>query len=618
MTKKRRKSSKDHRNRRKISISNKLLILPFLIGAGLVPVLVRGIGIELYEKAVDIWPTMESVVFDFFSWQKAIFIVLSGVIALFLIFLKKNMEGFIKNNNKKYLIPVFIYIIFVVLSTVFSKYPKTSINGFVDRYEGAVVLLAYMTLFIASMYIPDNEERIRKILWGIVVCSFAVLLIGAFQFFNMDLFKTDIGKRLILNSRLFEYREHLEFSFKPGFVYSTLFNPNYVGGYCAVLFPVYFGLFFYEKKLKFKLIAVVAMILALLNLYGSESTAGIVGLIAAVLVIFGIYFISKFKNKKVILISGISLGLVAVLLFILVNVTDYQGRGILGDMKLTYIGDEPWYINDMTISSEKIVLDMNQGYLEIRNDDGKLSFIDENKQEISVYNYDIYKKLDDPRFANMQFKYDSDDYVLSIYPRHYCGFSVLLNINGFYSTIGFKGVLIPLEKPRDWFFEGYETMGSSRGYIWSRSIPLIITKSLFIGTGPDTYAYIFPQNDIKGKMNSGFESNVVLIDKPHNMYIQAGINTGLISMLALMALFMIFIIDTVSLYIKLPFGNSLNMLGLGLSAGCIGYMVTGIFNDSTVSTSSMFWVLLGCSIILNQIIKIKSKKDNEKLVKSGT
>ena len=68
-------------------------------------------------------------------------------------------------------------------------------------------------------------------------------------------------------------------------------------------------------------------------------------------------------------------------------------------------------------------------------------------------------------------------------------------------------------------FEGKEELGSSRGYIWSRTLPLL-GNCLFTGFGPDTFTYNFPQNDVLAKyysyeqFNEGF---YVTVDKPHIM-----------------------------------------------------------------------------------------------------
>ena len=52
-------------------------------------------------------------------------------------------------------------------------------------------------------------------------------------------------------------------------------------------------------------------------------------------------------------------------------------------------------------------------------------------------------------------------------------------------------------------FTSHESFASSRGYIWSRTIPLL-KETLFIGTGADTFVIAFPQDDYIGKINSGY------------------------------------------------------------------------------------------------------------------
>ena len=72
---------------------------------------------------------------------------------------------------------------------------------------------------------------------------------------------------------------------------------------------------------------------------------------------------------------------------------------------------------------------------------------------------------------------------------------------------------------------------SNRGYIWSRSIPMI-KNTIFLGHGPDTFLFYFPQYEYDAKVKwTG--TPMMIVDKPHNMFIQTAINTGLISLIAL-------------------------------------------------------------------------------------
>jgi len=103
---------------------------------------------------------------------------------------------------------------------------------------------------------------------------------------------------------------------------------------------------------------------------------------------------------------------------------------------------------------------------------------------------------------------------------------------------------------------------------------------------------VFPQNDYAGKYSSGSYSHIIY-DKPHNMYLQMLVCTGLISCLAFIVLIAMTIIKSIKLRQNKP-------LGLVLAAGIFGFMVAGLFNDSNVCTMPIFYGLLGVGI--SQII----------------
>jgi hypothetical protein len=179
-------------------------------------------------------------------------------------------------------------------------------------------------------------------------------------------------------------------------------------------------------------------------------------------------------------------------------------------------------------------------------------------------------------------------------------------------------------------FTGREKFASGRGWIWSRTFPLL-GNTLFTGYGPDTYAVYFPQQDIAGKINV-FRSANIVVDKPHNWYLQVAVNTGLISLLGILWLLISFGLDALRARFGLrvhgmaplftgeihvsdageasqvpaaqadgkagilrnrnAFSRN-NLLLTGLLCGVVGYAVAGLFNDSVVSVAPVFWVILG-------------------------
>ena len=144
---------------------------------------------------------------------------------------------------------------------------------------------------------------------------------------------------------------------------------------------------------------------------------------------------------------------------------------------------------------------------------------------------------------------------------------------------------------------------SNRGYIWSRTIPML-KDSIFIGYGPDNFTMVFPQEDYIGRFNTGTTGMTnMVIDKPHNMYLQTAVNTGVISLLALLFMWAFYLFDCVKLYIKGNMNSFTEYIGAAIFISIMAYLVAGLFNDSVVSVAPLFWVLLGMGIAINRTIK---------------
>lgn len=166
---------------------------------------------------------------------------------------------------------------------------------------------------------------------------------------------------------------------------------------------------------------------------------------------------------------------------------------------------------------------------------------------------------------------------------------------------GMHNNLYPLVEAESWGFEGYERLGSSRGYIWSRTIPLL-KDTILVGHGPDTYAMYFPQDDVIGKLKF-FSTPKMIVDKPHNLYLQIAINTGIISLIALLWLWGKYLLSSFFLFYQSKLNSWQDRLGSSLMGAVSAYLVAGFFNDSVISVAPVFWTLLGLGISLNSIVE---------------
>ncbi len=149
--------------------------------------------------------------------------------------------------------------------------------------------------------------------------------------------------------------------------------------------------------------------------------------------------------------------------------------------------------------------------------------------------------------------------------------------------------------------EGFTTLGSGRGYIWYKTVGMM-KETIVIGNGPDTYVMKFPHADA---FREGFNK---VTDKPHNMYLQIGVNQGLIALLAFIFL------NKYAFWkfwrqIDFKFSRRLDQILLMLNASLFGYLMTSLFNDSVVSVAPIYWAMLGMffSILVGRKDMEKSK-----------
>jgi len=171
------------------------------------------------------------------------------------------------------------------------------------------------------------------------------------------------------------------------------------------------------------------------------------------------------------------------------------------------------------------------------------------------------------------------------------------------------GKLVDLEEVPAIGWEDNLRFGSGRGYIWSRTLPML-QDTIFLGHGADTYTIYFPHHDYAGKFSANWQINRI-VDKPHNMYMGMAVGTGMISLLALLALWGMYIVQSFKLYFNAKYEDSdfNTYAGAGIFLGICGFLVAGLVNDSSVSVMPMFYGLLGTGIAINRMLKERAAID---------
>ena len=87
------------------------------------------------------------------------------------------------------------------------------------------------------------------------------------------------------------------------------------------------------------------------------------------------------------------------------------------------------------------------------------------------------------------------------------------------------------------------------------------------------------------------------------MYLGAAVNTGVISMLAFVSIFAIYLFESIKTFRKYGFENYKDYMGMGIAIAVAGFMVSGLVNDTTVQMMPMVYALVGIGFAINRMIK---------------
>ncbi|MFA5430075.1 MAG: hypothetical protein WC329_02830, partial [Candidatus Omnitrophota bacterium] len=257
-------------------------VLVLGLATGVVPLIVR---LKFMDYGAQFGGFVDC---DFFAYWKAMVLIMLGCFGL-AVFRKGLGAG------RWFIVPAGVYAGGIVLSTLFSNFRPIALFGYPAEYEGGLVLLSYLVLMVVAWQVTERQARM---VLGVIFISAAVIGgIGAAQYLGWDLFRTDFGQYLIAGAGPWPIKFQGD---NARICYATLFNPNYVGTYAAMMFAVSFGMAIAARgKLKYGL-AIFSIFMVFL-LLGSGSRTGM----AAAVIAAAVVIIIRRRNWLVIMLVGV-------------------------------------------------------------------------------------------------------------------------------------------------------------------------------------------------------------------------------------------------------------------------------------------------------------------------
>lgn len=293
-------------------------LLPVIFAIAIIPLIVLLKTYKIEGISYNYWSD-QTTCLDFFSYYKAVWLNITVAILIVTFLFRIKMDTFSINKDLSIYIPLSVYALFIILSALAAEHKDVAQFGFVERKEGVYVLLSYLVLLVITYNYIRTEKGVKVLIIALIASATVMGTIGLFQYLGMDPFQTTFGKQLILPLQQQKNADKLVFNFGKNSLYATLYNPNYVGSYVAMLLPIAIGFFLFVKKIWFKLASGAFVVLMAVLWFGSGSRAGLVGGAAAILVITIAMRHSLLRNYKVILAA---LGFVVVVGIVLNTISD--------------------------------------------------------------------------------------------------------------------------------------------------------------------------------------------------------------------------------------------------------------------------------------------------------
>jgi len=532
---------------RQENVDNKIIIILLIIIA-LVPLITRMVVLP------HIAPTISGNILDTgmkgnaFTYLKMNLLIILNTIAGLLFFYKM---VFLKYHIKPSFIniPTAALFILILLSCLFSSYSSVATTGIYTRHEGTLTYIMYISLFFIAANIQIKPKYLDYFVYALAPIVIVNAVLGLLGFYGVNILDNPSVRALVISPTFAEYIN------AGSSLITTINNPNYVSGIAAVVFMIYLSKFLLSNRIGEIAAFFLLILFAFAMLLTSISTSGFLTL----LVIGPIILVPALRSERMIRVLVKFALLLSSLALVYVKLNAHNPavyHNTLGF--IPYMAIIPFIVFAVILG---IVMGMR--YKGLGKGMAVLAVLllvagllySDNLQKFPLLNQlaQVRESLSIP---------DSDP--ASLIPDE----TGVLNLPSYVAG-----------------------PDSGRIHIWAQTIDLIKKKPV-LGYGLDTIGYHFPHYNLKGATISS-----TIVDKPHSMYLALAFGSGLPALLAFLVLVIIYLKESLFLYLK-NINTRQRIMLLCILGGCLAYLFQSLFNDSIIGTAPIFWIIFGIGVSL--------------------
>lgn len=520
-------------------------------------------------------------------------------------------------------------LLFASLSFAFSKNREVAFWGVHTEYEGYLALISYLAVCLFGIYYMRKDDAIELLKGFVTIISIVAGALCCVELLWKPILEFRLVQHLISSKELRELAESIRSLYFTGQSSLMFNNPGFLGGFAALMIPIDVALYAEAKGLPRKCLHLAALVLMCVAMYGSHSRAAEASLIVSIPIAL-IPSIRKLKKE-----AG-SMLLPAVIAMVLCIVTVAGMAAAVRAKNGTQEASGPAAKAERLFKLDKAQLERGMLFF-TSGDDTLVCSVDRKKLEeylskdtdekafvdcISFMDYagnalgTQYSRFDNNRVdlhlegvAPADPRFDMITVATEGRMVYFCfGYDgpaqFAMTETGFRSFIQGEKLEDSIPQPKVTGLERFYSFGTGRGYIWIQSLP-VMKECLLIGKGCGNFAFNFVQNEMVGLLNTNGSTKYV-IDRPHNWYIQSFVSNGLPYVLCMLALFVFVLLR----FIVMAKRKELEHFDAGLFGACLGFMITGIINDSCVTVNPIFWLLFGVAVIRTAGASVRKKAQN--------
>lgn len=580
-----------------------------------------------------------TLITDIYSYYKALMVVIAGLAAAAVLGAKLATKK-IQIKSKYLYIPAAVYLVLALLSSLFSDYRYFAFKGAYQHYEGIFVLISYIVVMFFLYHIVNSHRRVGIIVFTALAAALLLGIVGLSQAMGRDLFTTLTWEKFItpnvvyedgstawqrLEAMAAEGKSPYVHIFTRGEVYQSVYNVNYVPFYLCLILPLVAMLFIrlYQSKkpaikvLSFSLLAFFGLLVY--NFFAANSASGFFGLL--IMAIAALVLLNKRIFKWIVpilcilIVAGAVMGVLSDRWLPEVKSKFSElGSAISRSFKIYAQGEDiktdyenapgsVFAIIDYIETGEgRVGFSVDGNLLQVIRDEENKQFLitDDEGTPLPLMYTDkegVYA-IADERFhdyVRVEHRGALDVYYIILVTQK-TNWRFIFREGTFYYT-NRHGYEVTLRNVPHIGFEGHYDFGSSRGRIWATTIPMLKDR-IFLGSGADTYMFVFPQNDYATLYSTRADLGLIT-DKAHNLYMQYWVQTGLISLIAWLVMVFFYIVGAVKYFWKRGFEDFSDFVNGGIFLGILGFLTTALFNDGSVNTMPMFYTMLGTGLAIN-------------------